>query len=255
MRYRAGNPIVAGVVAAALIMAIPGAPATIAGGPEAAVENWPYVVRVLTEPGAAHCAGVLVTRYSVVTAARCVEGREPGALTILAGRRGPDGKAGITVLVAGTWTQPEHPPDKGKTHDIAVLTLARPVPVPSGRLPKLAGPGFRYAPGTKATILGWGRLPYTGEWPDTLRKADVVVGSGASCAQPGEDSFADGMVCASRPDGGEDTCRDGSGGPVLVGDTVIGIVAAGPGCARPDRPGRYTEVASILAELPLTGSS
>jgi trypsin len=42
-----------------------------------------------------------------------------------------------------------------------------------------------------------------------------------------------------------DSCNSDSGGPLIVGDKLAGIISWGKGCGRPGYPGVYTRVASF----------
>jgi len=49
------------------------------------------------------------------------------------------------------------------------------------------------------------------------------------------------MICASGP--GRDACTFDSGGPLVSDGKLVGIVSFGRGCASPDYPGVYVNVA------------
>ena len=54
------------------------------------------------------------------------------------------------------------------------------------------------------------------------------------------------MICAGVPEGGIDACYGDSGGPMVCTSDespyLCGLVSWGIGCARPGKPGVYTEV-------------
>lgn len=53
------------------------------------------------------------------------------------------------------------------------------------------------------------------------------------------------MVCAGFVAGGKDSCQGDSGGPLTADGTQYGIVSWGYGCAKPQYPGVYTNVATL----------
>jgi trypsin len=135
--------------------------------------------------------------------------------------------------------------------DIAVLRLSS----PSAQTPlRWAGPedAALYEPGTMATVTGWGNTQEGGGSTNMLREAFVPVVSDTTCNQ----AYSGGVngpteVCAGNPEGGVDTCQGDSGGPMIVPDgaswVLIGATSWGEGCARPNRPGVYAELAAADA--------
>ena len=81
----------------------------------------------------------------------------------------------------------------------------------------------------------------------------MPIVSDAQCAETyGVQLVASQHLCAGYPQGGTDTCQGDSGGPLMVRNgsnqfILAGITSFGIGCARPDIPGVYSEVASLTA--------
>ena len=61
-------------------------------------------------------------------------------------------------------------------------------------------------------------------------------------------------ICAGYAAGGVDTCQGDSGGPMFRRDAAnawiqVGIVSWGDGCARPNKPGVYTQVSYFASAI------
>ncbi|MET1071413.1 MAG: serine protease [Umezawaea sp.] len=212
------------------------------GGSRAMISQYPWTVFLADAGGSQFCGGALVKGDKVVTAAHCVAGRLPADMRVVWGREDKQSTTGVVVDVTSTWVDSGYRvPTSGS--DVAVLTLR--VSVNSSYLP-LATPfdtGL-YAPGTSATILGWGTAQDGGPASRHLLKATVPITSDAACqaAYPKYSSLS--MVCAGFPEGGVDTCQGDSGGPIVAGGKLIGATSWGRGCAQAGYPGVYSRVAS-----------
>lgn len=109
--------------------------------------------------------------------------------------------------------------------------------------------------GVAATVTGWGETE-TSNPSNVLLEVTVDVVDNQTC----QDAYAsagyrvsDNMVCAGFKEGGKDTCRGDSGGPLIVPDGLgnwkqIGIVSWGNyPCAQADYYGVYTRVPNYIA--------
>ena len=73
--------------------------------------------------------------------------------------------------------------------------------------------------------------------------ASVPLVSNAVCSADYNQAIGDGMLCAGYATGGVDSCQGDSGGPMVCNQKLAGIVSWGVGCAQPNTPGVYTNVA------------
>ena len=109
-----------------------------------------------------------------------------------------------------------------------------------------------------ATVSGWGYVSYdVRRMPDLLRKVDVKVLENEVCrrwlsSDPPNAGYriGDRVLCAGFEEGGKDSCRGDSGGPLILKrdgrSQLIGLVSWGWRCARPRSPGVYTRVSEYV---------
>src|SRR4051794_27493760 len=230
----------------------------VVGGHDVPAGKYPYVADI-TIDFAFGCTGTLVDPTHILTAGHC-SSITPGLASI------PVGQPGQTIDVSIGSNKPgqgQHPavartivnPDynflNGDSYDASILELATPVNLPTV---KVAGKGEQnlWAPGTTATIAGFGVTSEGGDAPDVMQEAQVPITTDAYASKAYGSSFdPKTMIGAGFPQGGVDTCQGDSGGPLLVPDGAGGFRLAGDtswgdGCAQPGKPGIYGRVGDTL---------
>ncbi|QYN18005.1 serine protease [Amycolatopsis sp. DSM 110486] len=217
----------------------------IVGGEKASLADYPYAVYLVDDAGTQFCGGVIVSSSTVATSAHCAEAVATKDIRVVVGREDKRTNEGSTLAVTKAWVHPDF--EKAEEgHDIAVLTVRGRLP---GRAATVARDTDVYTPGTKATVLGWGRVADGGERSDYLRGAVVPMVSDSTCKQAYDSYDPASMVCAGYQQGGIDACKGDSGGPLVIGDTLVGIVSFGDGCAKPGKPGVYTRVTTFAGAI------
>ncbi|KAH8324517.1 hypothetical protein KR074_009276 [Drosophila pseudoananassae] len=178
--------------------------------------------------------------YIVITAAHCIASTRPTSLSVRVGSTDSN-SGGQSVRVSKILLHEDYD-ENTVANDVAVLRLesrltlnasVRAIPL-AYKVPRTAD---------SARVSGWGAIGYQMPASSTLLAADVAIVDQDQCNRAYGGLIQNVMICASSP--GKDSCQGDSGGPLVSGGKLVGIVSFGNGCANPNYPGVYANVAKL----------
>lgn len=216
---------------------------------EAAQGEFPWMVAVL-DGGQFLCGGSLVDERVVLTAAHCVAGKTPAALTARLGEWDAsittETNPSLDMRVAAVVVHPNYYPP-GVFHDLATLILSSPADLskPNIGLACLPEPADTFLL-DQCVVAGWGKETFSSPGQAArLRKIRVPVVEHRACqARLQADRLGSrfrlhqSFLCAGG-EAGQDACTGDGGGPLvcpLAGEPArqiqVGVVSWGLGCGR-----------------------
>ena len=241
----------------------------VVGGTAVPDGKYPFMVSLQADKSNArphrehYCAGSLIDRNSVLTAAHCVSFISTFTTPLTLSFRDVRIVVGGTVLnskqgqprriqkLSDISIHPRFNENVSGKYDAAVIKLGTPVTKSALALAKTGSDRLERA-GRLATIAGWGTTRAESvsgsagsNIPDRMQEARVPLVSDASCEGAYKGAFFPAvMVCAGEK--GMGVCHGDSGGPMWAttsaGRRQIGITSGGIGCATARYPGVFTEV-------------
>ena len=219
----------------------------VVGGSRATQGEFPWMVRL-----SMGCGGALYSPTLVLTAAHCVS--RTGSNTSITATLGVVDLNATTGKITRRSNYVYRAPGyTGNGKDWALIRLSQAVTgVPLLPIAKTTANDT----GT-FTIAGWGANREGGAQQRYLLKATVPFVSDTTCnsrTMYNGQVIAAEEICAGFAAGGTDTCQGDSGGPMFRRDAAgawiqVGIVSWGDGCARPNKPGVYTQVSYFAAAI------
>ncbi|NXD06723.1 ENTK Enteropeptidase, partial [Nothocercus nigrocapillus] len=226
----------------------------IVGGSDAETGAWPWIVSLLHNLTPV-CGASLVSDEWLVTAAHCVYGNlqlsQWRAVLGLHDQRNMTYPLTVHLEIDQIIINP-HYDKRTKDNDIAMMHLQHKVQYTDYIQPIcLPEENQEFLPGSYCSIAGWGRIVNQGPTSNILQEAEVPLITNEKCQQwMPEYSITENMVCAGYDQGGVDSCKGDSGGPLMFEDGnkwfLAGVTSFGYQCALPQRPGVYTRVTRFV---------
>ncbi|XP_050957806.1 granzyme G-like isoform X1 [Labeo rohita] len=190
------------------------------------------------------CGGFLISDRFVMTAAHCRKKNEK--LTAVVGAHDLE-KINEGSIRIGVKSYHGHPDFNNNTfqNDIMLLRLEKEVEQ-NEKVMKISMPTQEgdIKPDSACSVAGWGRLSLNGKESKHLMEADVRIMNNTECKNKWKYMFsASKMMCVYGHGG---SCKGDGGGPLVCGDTAVGITSFGDSkvCNRPDRPEVYIKISA-----------
>ena len=219
----------------------------IVGGNQAPKGKYPYFVHWTTR----RCGASLIHADIILSAAHYNGKSVPTTGVIVSAYQ--TGKAIDGAQNRSIVESVNHPTYNFKTYknDFAIMRLDAPVtgvtPIALNANPQIP------ADGKVLTVMGFGDLnsSMSFKYPEFLQEVNVPFVTHSKCNQQYDGKIDEtSMLCAGFDQGGKDSCRGDSGGPIvrIVNGvhTQVGVVSWGYGCAVANKPGVYARTSAAI---------
>lgn len=227
----------------------------VVGGGEADPGEWPWMVALVLAPvedafDGHFCGGTLIAPEWILTAAHCVKELPTAYIDVVLGRHDLHSDEGERIGIEQKIVHPNYN-SYSLDSDLALLKLKRPSSQQPIQIPSLLNKPQTISSGMESMVTGWGNTsPEEMNYPERLQEVALPIVERDICNAPEAyaGAITPNMLCAGYEQGGEDSCKGDSGGPLMVfdGDQTqwiqVGVVSWGEGCAEPHHYGVYTNL-------------
>jgi len=205
-------------------------------------DTWRFIV-ALKHNDEQYCGGSLISPHWVLTAAHCLVNESNGNPKETTGKT-----IGIGSYNLNTMTHYKvksfilHPSFNKDTldNDIALVELNKNV---TNITPISYNTSHTLSVGTQTKIAGWGNMSTSANlYPNDLREALTPILDFNKCNSNYDGEMTSNMLCAGYFISTRDSCDGDSGGPLIIDNTLTGIISWGYNCAEDGYPGVYTKV-------------
>lgn len=186
----------------------------IVNGTDANIDEFPYLVSLRSNLFHS-CAGSLLNKFWIVTAAHCIAGVQLSNMTIeFSTTFISNGFPGFRIVFPEKLIVHENYDGRAIRNDIGLIKLREPLPCPNPV--KLAMPGKYYATGTPTIVAGWGRIGSGLPISQRLQKVGLQIYSYDDCKaahdlSPSSLDVYRTNICAGLPEMGKAECNGDSG--------------------------------------------
>ncbi|CAH2267893.1 jg21946 [Pararge aegeria aegeria] len=224
------------------------------GGTITNIEYFPFVTSLLRSSDFVNyfqtCAGSILTKKAILTAAHCFAGEQPSRWRIRAGSSWANSR-GTVYTVSQIVIHPNYN-SWNYDSDIAILKTASNIALGgSVSIGSIAGANYKLADNQAVWAVGWGATSYGGPKSEQLRRVQIWSINQNVCrsryAELGR-TVTTNMVCSGWIDvGGRDQCQDDAGGPLLHNNVIVGVSSWGHQCGLARYPGVNTRVSNFTS--------
>ncbi|XP_055371991.1 coagulation factor X-like [Condylostylus longicornis] len=220
------------------------------GGSTTDITQFPYQVSLVkynnnTDQWEHNCGGSILSQNIIITAAHCTYIITKSTIKLHKVRIGSSSSiSGGELFNIDKIINHEYYNNLNIDNDVAILILKKIIKF-SRKVNRISIASSNRPAGTRSLVSGWGYLDENTLIPSpNLNYINVSIIEREKCNKAYEDfePLTDSMICTGHIEGRKNACSVDSGGPLVEGGELIGIVSWGIGCGYKNRPVVYTNV-------------